>query len=128
MAKKKTKQMKLEELEFMDGKNHDEDNHQLAKDIEDLLMPDTNPFGTNSMEDLESMLEGMNLRQVQEVAVKASVFPSGNKTSLKNKIKKEFKMKYLTKDGGRRNYATSENPVVKDKVLAEEISNILNGR
>jgi hypothetical protein len=128
MAKKKTKQMKLEELEFMDGKNHDESNHQLAKDIEDLLMPDTNPFGTNSMEDLESMLEGMNLRQVQEVAVKASVFPSGNKTSLKNKIKKEFKMKYLTKDGGRRNYATSESPVVKDKILAEEISNILNGR
>lgn len=128
MAKKKTKQMKLEELEFMDGKNHDEDNHQLAKDIEDLLMPDTNPFGTNSMEDLESMLEGMNLRQVQEVAVKASVFPSGNKTSLKNKIKKEFKMKYLTKDGGRRNYAASESPVVKDKILAEEISNILNGR
>jgi hypothetical protein len=120
--------MKLEELEFMDGKNHDESNHQLAKDIEDLLMPDTNPFGTNSMEDLESMLEGMNLRQVQEVAVKASVFPSGNKTSLKNKIKKEFKMKYLTKDGGRRNYATSESPVVKDKILAEEISNILNGR
>jgi len=128
MAKKKTKQMKLEELECMDGKNHDESNHQLAKDIEDLLMPDTNPFGTNSMEDLESMLEGMNLRQVQEVAVKASVFPSGNKTSLKNKIKKEFKMKYLTKDGGRRNYATSESPVVKDKILAEEISNILNGR
>lgn len=128
MAKKKTKQMKLEELEFMDGKNHDENNHQLAKDIEDLLMPASNPFGTNSMEDLESMLEGMNLRQVQEVAVKASVFPSGNKTSLKNKIKKEFKMKYLTKDGGRRNYATSESLVVRDKVLAEEISNILNGR
>lgn len=128
MANKKTKQMKLEELEFMDGKNHDEDNHQLAKDIEDLLMPDTNPFGTNSMEDLESMLEGMNLRQVQEVAVKASVFPSGNKTSLKNKIKKEFKMKYLTKDGGRRNYAASESPVVQDKALAEEVASILNGR
>lgn len=112
----------------MDGKNHDEDNHQLAKDIEDLLMPDTNPFGTNSMEDLESMLEGMNLRQVQEVAVKASVFPSGNKTSLKNKIKKEFKMKYLTKDGGRRNYAASESPVVQDKALAEEVASILNGR
>ena len=128
MANKKTKQMKLEELEFMDGKNHDDSNHQLAKDIEDLLMPDTNPFGTNSMEDLEGMLEGMNLRQVQEVAVKASVFPSGNKTSLKNKIKKEFKMKYLTKDGGRRNYAASESPVVQDKALAEEVANILNGR
>jgi len=119
--------MKIEELQFMDGKNHD-DNHQKAKDVEELLMPETNPFGTNSMEDLESMLEGMNLRQVQEVAVKASVFPSGNKASLKNKIKKEFKMKYLTKDGGRRNYASSESPVIDNKSLAEEVEKILNGR
>jgi hypothetical protein len=36
------------------------------------------------------MLEDMNLTDLQAFAVKVGVFPSGNKTVLRNKIKKAF--------------------------------------
>ena len=91
MPRKKTTKSKSskKEIEFIDGKVEDE-KHSLSKDIEEILMPSKNPFGTNSAEELESSLEGMNLRQMQELAVKASVFPSGNKTTLKKENKKRI--------------------------------------
>ena len=36
------------------------------------------------------MIKDMNLTDLQSFAVKVGVFPSGNKTVLKNKIKREF--------------------------------------
>ena len=66
---------------------------------------------------------------MQELAVKASVFPSGNKTSLKNKIKKEFSTKFGTKDSSRKYNNPTEQPVVDpDSTLAKDIMDILNGK
>lgn len=130
MPRKKTTQTKKsnkKEIEFIDGKVEDE-HHALSKDIEEILMPNKNPFGTNSADELEFNLEGMNLRQMQELAVKASVFPSGNKTTLKKKIKKEFSVKFGTKDGSRKYNASTEGPIVSDKETAKSVLEILNRR
>ena len=130
MPRKKTTKSKSskKEIEFIDGKVEDE-KHSLSKDIEEILMPSKNPFGTNSAEELESSLEGMNLRQMQELAVKASVFPSGNKTTLKKKkLKKEFSIKFGTKDGQRKYNAPSESPIIADKEVAKDVMAILNKR
>lgn len=124
-AKRKTRVKK--EIEFIDGKV-DDDKQALSKDIEEILMPNKNPFGTNSSEDLENKLEGMNLRQMQELAVKASVFPSGNKTTLRKKIKKEFSVKFGTKDGGRKYNAPTESPIIADQEVARDVMAILNKR
>lgn len=131
MPRKKTTPIKSKkankEIEFVDGKVEDE-KHALSKSIEEILMPRNNPFGTNSEAELDESLEGMNLRQMQELAVKASVFPSGNKTSLKKKIKKEFSVKYGTKDGSRKYNAPLESPVIADAELAKDVLSILNKR
>jgi hypothetical protein len=131
MPRKKTTPIKSKkankEIEFVDGKVEDE-KHALSKSIEEILMPKNNPFGTNSEAELDESLEGMNLRQMQELAVKASVFPSGNKTSLKKKIKKEFSIKYGTKDGSRKYNAPLESPVIADAQLAKDVLSILNKR
>lgn len=124
-AKRKSKGKK--EIEFIDGKVDDE-KQNLSKDIEEILMPKKNPFGTNSSVDLDSKLEGMNLRQMQELAVKASVFPSGNKTTLRKKIKKEFSVKFGTKDGSRKYNASTESPIIADKEVAKDVMAILNKR
>lgn len=125
----KTRKTKLakQEIEFAHGKIEDE--HKLSMDIEGILSPPKNPFGAKTTEDLEEKLEGLNLRQLQEMAVKASVFPSGNKTSLKNKLKKEFASKFGSKDSGGRYQNTVEKPIVEhDSKLAKDIIDILNGK
>tara|TARA_B100000085_G_C18559127_1_gene518828 strand:- start:519 stop:974 length:456 start_codon:yes stop_codon:yes gene_type:complete len=126
----KSTRKKKTEMEYSTGKFETVDEKQAkAKSVEDLLSVPNNPFGTNSFEDLESSLEGMNLRQMQELAVKASIFPSGNKTSLRNKIRREFKVKFGTKDGSNRYDTSSESPIVDPKSkLAKEVLDILNGR
>ena len=127
-AKKKTAtKAKEKEMHFTDGKA--EDKHNISMDIEELLNPPKNPFGTASMDELENQLKDMNLRQMQELAVKASVFPSGNKTSLKNKIKKEFSSKFGTKDSSKKYNHSVEQPLVDpDSNLAKDIMDILNGK
>jgi hypothetical protein len=120
---------KSQKLEFIDGKvDENIENQAKAKTIEEILQTTKNPFGTNSMDELEKRLEGMNLVQMQELAVQASVFPSGNKTTLRNKIKKEFKAKYGTTSGHRRYTSSSEAPLIQDAKIAEKVMRILNER
>ena len=127
---KAIRRKKKAEMEYSTGKFETADEKQVkAKSVEDLLSVPSNPFGTNSFDDLESELEGMNLRQMQELAVKASIFPSGNKTSLRNKIRREFKVKFGTKDGQNKYQTSSDSPVVDPKSkLAKEVLDILNGK
>mgnify|MGYP000999892689 CR=1 FL=1 len=49
-----------------------------------------NPFKTNDKRVFADMLQDMNLTDLQAFAVKVGVFPAGNKTVLKNKIKRAF--------------------------------------
>jgi hypothetical protein len=117
------------EVEFIDGKTSAEEEHKLSMDIEAILSPPKNPFGMTSLEELENSLKDMNLRQMQELAVKASVFPSGNKTALKNKIKKEFVSKFGATGSKQKFTNAIEKPIVDpDSELAKDIIDILNER
>jgi hypothetical protein len=100
MARKKTKnnqtssssskKVKLEDLEQTNGKSY-EDQVAQARELEEVLgIPKINPFKTNDKRVFQEMLQDMNLTDLQTFAVKVGVFPSGNKTVLRNKIKKAF--------------------------------------
>ena len=79
----------FKELQFTDGKKTDIED---IKDLEDLLgVKQANPFGTTNMEILEERMKEMGLSDLQAFAVKIGILPSGNKLSLKNKIKRQFK-------------------------------------
>tara|TARA_Y100000592_G_C5349762_1_gene258287 strand:+ start:260 stop:667 length:408 start_codon:yes stop_codon:yes gene_type:complete len=100
MAKKKTtnktskssskKKVSFEDLSQTNGKNY-EDQVAKARELEELLgIPKISPFRTNDKRVFAEMLKEMNLTDLQALAVKVGVFPSGNKTVLKNKIKRAF--------------------------------------
>lgn len=94
-AAKKTaasrKKSKLNDLTQTNGKAY-EQNVESVRKLEDLLeVRKTNPYGTGDLRIFEENLATMNLSEMQEVAVRAGVFPSGNKTVLKNKLIKSFK-------------------------------------
>ena len=121
---RRTAKKKVQEMEFADGRV--EEQHKVATDIEEILAVRTNnPFGTTAFDQFESSVGEMNLSQMQELAVKASIFPSGNKSTLKNKLKREFKTRF---GGGEAKYMSqTESPVVEpDSKIAREIMDILN--
>jgi len=120
---KGTSKPKDQEMEFADGRV--EDQHKISVDIEAILATrSSNPFGTTSTDEFDSQVSEMNLTQMQELAVKASVFPSGNKTSLKNKLKREFKSRFG--HGGETKYSSQTEGPVLDSDKAQEILEILN--
>ena len=85
------KKPQLESLEQTNGKSYDEQVAR-AKELEQIMgLQKMSPFKTNDPEAFEEMLEDMNLTDLQAMAVKVGIFPSGNKTVLKNKIKRSFK-------------------------------------
>ena len=112
------------EMEFADGKV--EDAHKISTGIEEILaVRGHNPFGTTNYDNFEESVAEMNLSQMQEMAVKASIFPSGNKSTLKNKLKREFKHKF---GGGSLKFSSqTEAPVIDpDSKIAKDIMDILN--
>jgi hypothetical protein len=87
---KTKKQDKLDNLQQTNGKVY-EDQISKARELEDILgIPKINPFKTNDKRVFNEMLQDMNLTDLQAFAVKVGVFPAGNKTVLKNKIKRAF--------------------------------------
>lgn len=87
VAKKK---VSLDNLQQTNGKSY-EDQVSRARELEDILgVAKINPFKTNDKRVFAEMLQDMNLTDLQSFAVKVGVFPSGNKTVLKNKIKRAF--------------------------------------
>ena len=89
-AAKKQGRVNLENLEQTNGKVY-EDQVSKARELEDVLgIPKINPFKTNDKRVFADMIQEMNLTDLQAFAVKVGVFPSGNKTVLRNKIKKAF--------------------------------------
>lgn len=100
MAKKKIVKSKKQEnakkdqsvQEFADGKNHIAAEAEHARNLESMLTRKTrNIFAAESLEAFESSLASMQLSQMQELAVKAGVFPSGTKFTLKNKLIKAYR-------------------------------------
>ena len=87
----KKEKPQLESLEQTNGKSYDEQVAR-AKELEQIMgLQKMSPFKTNDPEAFEEMLEDMNLTDLQSMAVKVGIFTSGNKTVLKNKIKRSFK-------------------------------------
>ena len=91
-SKKSTakKKVSLDSLQQTNGKAY-EDQVAKARELEDILgIAKINPFKTNDKRVFKEMLEEMNLTDLQAFAVKVGVFPAGNKTVLRNKIKRAF--------------------------------------
>ena len=84
------KKVSLDNLQQTNGKSY-EDQVARARELEDILgVAQINPFKTNDKRVFAEMLQDMNLTDLQSFAVKVGVFPSGNKTVLRNKIKRAF--------------------------------------
>ena len=89
---KSKKTEKLDKLTQTNGKVYEDEDIKKTRKLEEILdIAVTNPFGTSSVKVFEENLANMNLSEMQEVAVRAGIFPSGNQTMLKNKLKKAFK-------------------------------------
>ena len=85
-----TEETKLDSLSYADGKR--EDTIRKAKELEELVgLNQVNPFGTTLVEVFDGNLKEMTLVDMQGLAVAVGVFPSGTKTSLKNKLQKAFR-------------------------------------
>ena len=79
---------KLSALKQVNGK---EDSIQRAKELEELVgIKQVNPFGTSIASVFEENVNNMSMVELQELAVKAGVFPGGNRTALKLKLNKAF--------------------------------------
>ena len=79
---------KLSSLKQVNGK---EDSIERAKELEELVgIKQVNPFGTSIASVFEENINNMSMVELQELAVKAGVFPGGNRTAFKLKLNKAF--------------------------------------
>ena len=78
------------EIELAHGKNHQSELDEIEKIRSMTEIPVDNSFGVRTQSEFERLIEGAQLTQLQEMAVKAGVFPSGTKVTLKNKLRKAF--------------------------------------
>lgn len=112
MAKKKknTTRKQKAPTEFSDGVDHLAKESEQARDLEQLMgFKEKNPFGYNSEKEFAEAMDQMMLTSLQEIAVKAGVFPSGTKAMLKTKLKKAY-LQYTT--GGSNKVVQVTNPIV----------------
>jgi hypothetical protein len=89
-AKAQTKTDKLSSLTQVHGKK-EQDPIERAKELEELVgIKEVNPFGTSIAQVFEENIQTMSMVELQELAVKAGVFPTGNRTVLKSKLSRAF--------------------------------------
>ena len=114
---------KKKSMQYADGKVADS-RQNLAKTVEELMgVKSRDPFKLASGESFEGAVSTMGLSQLQEIAVNAGVFPSGTKTTLKNKLMKE----YENRTHGRYGASTQSKPIVDPKSQqAKDILRIIN--
>ena len=86
-AKKKST---LDSLRYSSGKIEDGTIEKI-QEVEGILrVKDVNHFGTNDINVLEAQMKEMTLADLQNRCGKVRLFASGNKTQLKDKLRKEF--------------------------------------
>lgn len=117
-----TKKTKSKKMEIADGRSELE----AAENLESLIgIAKKDPFQMANGSDFESSLAGMNLTEMQELAVKAGIFPSGTKTTLKNKLLKEFKARSM----GKYKKSTVEKPSIDpNSQAAGDLLDLINGK
>lgn len=122
VKKKTTKKAAKKTMQYADGR--DESNESLAQTVESLMsVRKKDPFKLSSGENFADAIGGLTLSQLQEIAVEAGVFPSGTKTTLKNKLLKE----YENITHGRYGASSRTETVVDPKSeKAKEILKIIN--
>lgn len=122
-SKRKTTKRKTttKPMQYADGKDN---RKAVAKTVEELMSVDTrDPFQLASGESFEDVVATMSLSELQEIAVKSGVFPSGTKATLRNKLLKEFE----NRTQGRYGASTQSKPIVDPKSKkAKEILRIIN--
>jgi len=116
-----TKKTEAKEMQFADGRD---DRRSVAKTVEELMSVNTrDPFKMASGEAFDEAVSSLTLSQLQEIAVKAGVFPSGTKATLRNKLLKE----YENRTHGRYGSSTSSKPIADPKSQkAKDILRIIN--
>jgi len=87
VKKTEAKKEQNQEMEIADGVST-EGSHQTLSEI--LGQKQKNPFEVSSSSELDDKMSNMTLIDLQKLAVKAGVFPSGTKPSLKTKIQKAY--------------------------------------
>ena len=108
-------------MQYADGRD---DRAAVAKTVEELMSVKTrDPFQLASGENFEDAVASMGLSQLQEIAVKAGVFPSGTKATLKNKLIKE----YENRSSGRYGGSSKSQPICDpNSQKAKDILRIIN--
>lgn len=96
-----------------------------TRSLEDILNPSVgkNPFKTSNEKDFSKQLGDMTLPDMQSLAVELGVFPSGNKTTLKNKLKKEFNKKFYTGKGA---IISQSQPILSPEGMTSEQKKLFN--
>ena len=85
---KKPQVGKLESLQQANGKN---EQIKKAKELEELVgIKEINPFGTTITAVFEEQINAMSMVELQALAVKVAIFPSGTRPALKTKLLKGF--------------------------------------
>jgi hypothetical protein len=105
---------------YTDGKATIASEEKKLTDLESILNPGilTNHFQAKTGEEFDSKMADMSMPELQSLAVKVGVFPSGNRTTLKNKLKKEFNNVVFT---GKGKVMQSERPMFDfDSLTAEQ--------
>ncbi len=122
---KKTTVLKSKKLNYTDGKAHEVDERQKLRDLEEILNPAGmfNPFRVSTEEDFDNKVSDMSLPELQSLAVETGVFPSGNKTSLKQKLKKEFKSRVFQ---GKGRVIQHDKPIIDPNSLTAEQKKLFN--
>lgn len=123
-SKELTKQTKTakkasKEMMYTDGKATTSNEKERLNDLELLLNPSilTNHFKASTEQELDSKMADMSMPELQSLAVQVGVFPSGNRTTLKNKLRKEFKNTVFS---GKGRVMQSERPMFDFNSLTEE--------
>jgi hypothetical protein len=89
------KKEQLEKLVQTNGKDYGSTTDKVRNLEKILETKTTNPYGTGNLQVFEEDLAEMNLTDLQAMAVRVGVFPSGGATVLKNKLVKAFKAEAL---------------------------------
>ena len=109
-------QDKLDKIQVLDGKVNEKEE---LTSLEEILNPGGmfNPFKVSTDAELDTKIGDMTLPELQSLAVETGVFPSGNRTTLKNKLKREFN----SRTHGKGKIMTRTNPAADfDKMTPEQ--------
>lgn len=100
-----------------------------SKKIDKILgMRQKNPFGASDQMSFDLSLKGKNLTDLRELAVSAGIFPNGNSTMLRNKLRKAFSDFIKGKDGAASTQIPIHNKHTPNSQLQQKINNIWQGK